>query len=148
LDIKPKRTIRAVLFMNEENGGRGGTKYAELAALNKEKTIAAIETDAGGFTPQGFSFENDSVRALKVKSYKNLFVPYQLFSWENGGGGADINHLRDQGTLLIGLVPDSQRYFDIHHTAADTFDKVNKRELHLGAAAMTGLVYLMSEYGF
>lgn len=148
LGIKPKRTIRAVLFMNEENGGRGGTKYAELAAANKENTIAAIETDAGGFSPQGFSFENDSLRAFKVRSYKNLFEPYQLFSWNYSGGGADINHLRNQGTLLIGLVPDSQRYFDIHHTAADTFDKVNKRELHLGAAAMTGLVYLMSEYGF
>lgn len=143
----PRRTLRAVLFMNEENGGRGGTKYAELAAANKENNVAAIETDAGGFSPQGFSFENDSAAAEKVKKYRDLFLPYQLFSWELAGGGADINHLKDQGTLLIGLVPDSQRYFDLHHTAADTFDKVNKRELHLGAAAIAGLMYLMSEYG-
>lgn len=147
LRLNPKRTIRCVLFMNEENGGRGGAKYAELAKLNKEKNIAAIETDAGGFTPLGFTFSNDSSKAYQVRLWKELFPEYQLYDWEGEGGGADINHLRDQGTLMIGLSPDSQRYFDLHHTNADTFDKVNKRELHLGAAALASLIYLLSEYG-
>ena len=147
LGIKPKRTIRAVLFMNEENGGRGGAKYAELAKQNNEKNIAAIESDAGGFTPHGFGFSGDSAKVEKLLQWSALFSDYGLWNWDKNGGGADIGHLNGQGTVLIGLHPDSQRYFDYHHTAQDTFDKVNRRELELGAASMAGLVYLMSEYG-
>ena len=147
LNIKPKRTIRCVLFMNEENGGKGGEKYAELAKQNNEKTIAAIETDAGGFSPRGFTFKGDSIQIEKIFTWKNLFEQYGLHIWQRGYGGADIDHLEKQGTLLIGLSPDSQRYFDYHHAASDTFDKVNRRELELGAASMAALVYLISEYG-
>ena len=147
LNIKPKRTIRCVAFMNEENGGRGGAKYAELAKQNNEKTIAAIETDAGGFSPRGFTFKGDSMQVEKIFKWKKLFEQYGLHIWEHGYGGADINHLEKQGTMLIGLSPDSQRYFDYHHAASDTFDKVNRRELELGAASMAALVYLISEYG-
>lgn len=147
LNVKPKRTIRCVAFMNEENGGKGGAEYASDAKVDKRKTIAAIESDAGGFSPRGFSFKGDSLMISKAISYKKLFEPYLLFDWRKGYGGADINHLHDQGTLLIGFMPDSQRYFDLHHAATDTFDKVNKRELELGAAAMTSLAWLLSEYG-
>lgn len=147
LNVKPKRTIRCVAFMNEENGGKGGAEYANDAKKDKRKTIAAIESDAGGFSPRGFSFKGDSLMISKAISYKKLFEPYLLFDWRKGYGGADINHLHDQGTLLIGFIPDSQRYFDVHHAATDTFDKVNKRELELGAAAMTSLAWLLSEYG-
>lgn len=147
LNVKPKRTIRCVAFMNEENGGKGGAEYASDAKADKRKTIAAIESDAGGFSPRGFSFKGDSLMILKAISYKKLFEPYLLFDWRKGYGGADINHLHDQGTLLIGFMPDSQRYFDLHHAATDTFDKVNKRELELGAAAMASLAWLLSEYG-
>lgn len=147
LNIKPKRTIRCVLFMNEENGGRGGAKYAELAKQNNEKTIAAIETDAGGFSPRGFTFKGDSMQVEKIIAWKKLFEQYGLHVWQRGYGGADIDHLHNQGSMLIGLSPDSQRYFDLHHAATDTFDKVNKRELELGAASMAGLVYMISEYG-
>ncbi len=147
LGIQPKRTIRAVMFMNEENGGKGGEKYAELAKANGEKNIVAIESDAGGFTPRGFSFKGDSLLVEKILSWKRHFEQYNLYSWTRGYGGADIDHLENQGTLLVGLSPDSQQYFDYHHAATDTFDKVNRRELELGAASMAGLVYLFSEYG-
>ena len=147
LGIVPKRTIRCVLFMNEENGGRGGKKYAEEAKKNNEKHITAIESDAGGFIPRGFSFEGDSIKISKIRSWKAQFEQYNLYSWNGEGSGSDIGHLSDQCEVLMGLSPDSQRYFEIHHTAADTFDKVNKRELESGAAAMAALVYLISEYG-
>ncbi len=147
LGIKPRHTIRAVAFMNEENGGRGGKKYAEEAKAKNEKHIAAIESDAGGFTPRGFFMEGDSLQKEKVRSWKKLFEPYNIHSWNHEGGGADIDHLKDQGPLLIGLSPDSQRYFDIHHTPTDVFENVNRRELELGAASMAALVYLIDKYG-
>lgn len=147
LGIQPKRTIRCVLFMNEENGGKGGKAYADEALKNNEKHIAAIESDAGGFVPRGFGFEGDSVKIAKIRSWKKLFEQYNLYAWDGEGGGSDIGHLKNQCPVLIGLSPDSQRYFDIHHTPADTFDKVNRRELELGAASIGALVYLISEYG-
>jgi len=148
LGIKPKRTIRVVLFMNEENGTRGGKKYAEIAKEKGEKHIAAIESDAGGFTPQGFGSECiDSTKLIRFQNYSQLMKPYGLHNWSESWGGVDIGPLKETGTLLIGLVPDSQRYFDYHHSMIDTFDKVNRRELQLGAAAMTSLVYLLSEHG-
>ncbi|MEO8146544.1 MAG: M20/M25/M40 family metallo-hydrolase [Bacteroidia bacterium] len=147
LGLQPKRTIRCVFFMNEENGGRGGKEYAEQAKKLNEKLIAAIETDAGGFVPRGFSFDGDSVKINKIRSWQKLFKPYNIYSWDGSGSGSDIGHLADQCPVLIGLSPDSQRYFEIHHTTADTFDKVNQRELELGAATMAALVYLISEYG-
>jgi hypothetical protein len=148
LGIRPKRTIRAVLFMNEENGVRGGQKYAQLAQQNNEKNIAAIESDRGGFTPKEFFVEGNNSQALpKVIAWQKLFEPYGLTGIRQGESGTDIQPLKPLGTTLIGYVPDSQRYFDYHHTSIDTFDKVNKRELELGAAAMASLVYLLSEYG-
>ncbi|HMR57296.1 MAG TPA: M20/M25/M40 family metallo-hydrolase, partial [Cyclobacteriaceae bacterium] len=147
LGYKPKRTIRAVMFMNEENGLRGGLKYAELAAKNKEKHVAAIESDRGGFVPRGFTVPTDASAKAKVRSWKPLLEPYGLTDFSSEGGGADIGPLANQGVPLIGFLPDSQRYFDYHHTAEDTIDKVNKRELELGAASMAALVYLIDQYG-
>jgi hypothetical protein len=147
LGIKPKRTLRAVMFMNEENGLRGGTKYAEIAKAKKEKHIVAIESDEGGFTPRGFSMSGATETKAKIRNWKSLFEPYGLTDFESEGGGADIGPLAPQGTLMVGYLPDSQRYFDIHHTPEDTIDKVNKRELELGAAAMASLVFLLDKYG-
>lgn len=146
LGIQPKRTIRAVMFMNEENGLRGGRKYAELAEDNKEKHIFAIESDAGGFTPQSLGIDDDYGKFVKVQKWQKLFEPYGI-ALVKGGGGADIGPLKSQNVTLAALIPDSQRYFDYHHTAIDTFDQVNPRELQLGAAAMAALVYLIAEYG-
>jgi hypothetical protein len=145
--LRPERTIRAVLFMNEENGARGGQKYAELAKAAGEKHLAAIESDGGGFTPRGFGFEADAATIAKVQAWRPLLAPYLAGQLGPGHGGTDIEPLKDQVKALIGYDCDSQRYFDIHHTAADTFDKVNRRELELGGAAMATLVYLLSKYG-
>ncbi len=150
IGYRPRHTVRCVLFMNEENGSRGGIQYAAEAKRKGEFSLCAIESDAGGFTPRGFSFEADSsvfaTFFAKVKTWQPLLEPYGL-TLTAGGSGADVGHLRGMKGLLSGYSPDSQRYFDIHHTAADTFDKVNKRELELGAASMCALIYLLDKYG-
>ncbi len=148
LGIKPKRTLRAVAFMNEENGGRGGDRYAELAKINKEKHIVAIESDEGGFSPRGFSLEMKTELKNKIKNWIPLFLPYGVYDFTQSGGGSDIDPLNEVfDTPLIGLVPDSQRYFDYHHAPTDTFETVNKRELELGAASIAALIWMISEYG-
>jgi len=147
LDIQPKRSIRAVMFMNEENGLRGGRKYAELAKENNEKHLAAMESDSGGFTPKGFSIDGNEKIVKQIASWRVLFKPYHIYEFEKGGGGADISPLKAQDVTLIGFRPDSQRYFNYHHAANDTFEQVNKKELQMGAAAMTTLFYLIDKYG-
>ncbi len=144
---KPKRTIRVVLFMNEENGLRGGNKYAEVAKNKKENHVFALESDSGGFTPRGFSFDCSEENLEQVKSWTSLFEPYLIHMFVKGYAGADIGPLKDNKMVLAGLMPDSQRYFDHHHAANDTFEHVNKRELQLGAASMASLVYLFDKYG-
>lgn len=143
---KPKNTIRCVLFMNEENGLRGGTTYAAEAQRKGEKHLCAIETDAGGFTPRGFTFDGngDVFETLfeRIKPLRPYFEPYNM-TLNPGGGGADIGPLKPQNVLLCGYYPDSQRYFDFHHTAADVFEVVNKRELELGAGSLAALIYLL-----
>jgi carboxypeptidase Q len=136
-----------VMFMNEENGLKGGRKYGELAEANKEKHIAAMESDRGGFKPLGFTFTAEPKQEEKIKSWAPLFEPYQIYKFDTGGGGADISPLATQGVPMIGFYPDPQRYFDYHHTAIDTFDKVSRRELELGAATMAALTYLIDKYG-
>ncbi len=146
LGIKPKHSIRAVAFMNEENGLAGGNAYGKWAQDKKEKHLAALETDAGGFSPRAFGV--DTVKGLYalVSKWKSLFTPYMLERVEKGGGGADIGPLAKQGVPCIGFEPDTQRYFDIHHTAQDTFDKIHKRELNLSAGAIGALFYLIDKY--
>jgi hypothetical protein len=151
LDYHPKNTIRVVFFMNEENGDKGGLKYAELAAQNKEEHIAAIESDLGGFTPRGFGFTGLTSDQLKnLAGWKKLFEPYGSDRLIAGGGGSDIGPLKEKipGVVLIGFSPDSQRYFDVHHTPNDVFENVNKRELELGSASMASLIYLIDQHGF
>lgn len=145
--IKPKRSHRVVLFMNEENGLRGATKYAEEAKSKGENHIFALESDAGGFTPRGFSFQAGDDNFKQIQSWQTLFKPYLIHYFEKGGSGADVSPLKTNSNVLAGLRPDSQRYFDHHHAANDTFEHVNKRELELGAATMTALVYLFDTYG-
>lgn len=147
LNIKPKRTIRAVLFMNEENGLRGGFAYADSAKSKNEQHILAIESDAGGFAPRGFGSEMDADKKQKIKNFAPLFLPYGVYQFDSDEGGADISPLHNAGVPVMGLLPDPQRYFDYHHTRADVFEKVNHRELKLGATVMTQMVYLISTYG-
>ena len=147
LGYKPKNTIRVVLFMNEENGGKGGKKYEELSKNNKENHIFALESDSGGFSPRGFSFEADDANFNKIVSWKNLFEPYLIHSFVKGHSGSDIEPLTSKSIVKAGLKPDSQRYFDYHHALNDKFDAINKRELELGAATMASLMYLMDQNG-
>jgi len=150
LGYRPRHTIRCVLFMNEENGLRGGKAYALEAERKGEFPLASIESDAGGFTPRGFSFDGDETVFgkffEKLTTFQTHFEPYDL-KFRKGGSGADINPLKGMKGLLSGYLPDSQRYFDYHHAESDTFDKVNKRELELGTASMAALVYLIDKYG-
>ncbi len=145
--IRPKYTVRAVLFMNEENGLKGGLAYADSAKANNETHILAIETDAGGFSPRGFSLEMKPKEREHILQYKKLFAPYGIHDFDQVHGGADISPLQKQGVPVGGLIPDAQRYFDLHHTNADVFEQVNHRELKMGAVALTQLVYLVSKYG-
>ncbi len=145
--IQPKRTLRAVMFMNEENGGRGGEKYLELAEKNNETHLFALESDEGGFTPRGFRLEMNEPQLSKVAQWKNLFYPYGVYDLSAGGSGSDVGPLKKIGASLAGLNPDSQRYFDVHHASTDVFENVSKRELHLGALNMAALVYLIDKYG-
>jgi hypothetical protein len=147
LNLKPKRTIRAVMFMNEENGLHGGIEYARQAATSGEKHIAAIESDRGGFAPRGFSVGTDSIRFERLASWAYLFEEIDAGRIFKGGGGADIGPLMRQGLPGIGLVPEAHRYFDYHHSDNDTIDKVNERELELGAAAMAILCYVLAQEG-
>lgn len=146
----PRYTIRAVLFMNEESGLGGGKAYADSARTANTFHLAAIESDAGGFTPRGFSMEADpevfTRYYRKANEWLPLLEPYGL-TLSQGGSGADIGPLKSMKGLLVGFKPDPQRYFDFHHTRNDRIQNVNERELELGAAAITSLVYLIDKYG-
>jgi carboxypeptidase Q len=145
--IQPKRTIRAVMYMNEENGSGGADAYLENAKQKKELHIFALESDAGGFTPRGFTLEMKEDARNKVKAWAPLFRNYGVYDFREGGSGSDIDNLKELGTALAGLSPDSQRYFDLHHASTDVFEAVSKRELDLGAVNMAALLWLVSEYG-
>lgn len=146
LGLKPRHTIRTVCFMNEENGLGGGKAYAKEAEEKNLKHLAALETDAGGFTPRAFSVDTlNGLHQLTLR-FAPLLKPYLIEQIKKEGGGADIGPLEKLGVPCIGFEPDTQRYFDIHHTSDDTFDKVNKRELELGAAAIGSLIYLIDRY--
>jgi len=168
IGVKPKRTIRAVMFMNEENGLKGGKAYADapLPPKGGEKKkasdliippsggggavthhILAMESDAGGFTPRGFTMSMPEDKKAAILKWKDYFFPYGAYDFTRKGGGADISPLEKQGVPVMELSPDNQRYFIIHHTGRDTFEQVNERELELGAIVMTMMIYLVSEYG-
>ncbi|WP_313001394.1 M28 family peptidase [Chryseobacterium gleum] len=145
LGIQNNHTIRAVCFANEENGTKGGKQYGKTAKENNEKHLFAIESDAGGFSPRGISLEMNDPQRNQIKGWVNLFLPYGVYNFEGKYSGSDIAPLHEMGVPTAELVPDPQRYFDIHHTEEDTFEKVNRRELLLGAAVMTQLIYMIDK---
>ncbi len=151
LGYKPKRTIRIVLFANEENGLRGGNKYAEEAKLKNENHVMAMESDGGAEFPRGFSCGMTKAQFEKVQSWSKYFEPFDAakFSFnEGGGGGADIGPLQTLfKTAQFGLSTTGQRYFDVHHAASDVFEKVNAQELNLCVVVMATMVYLVDKYG-
>jgi hypothetical protein len=145
----PRHTIRVVLFANEENGGRGGRKYAAAAKANNEQHLLALESDAGGFTPRGFTLSLTEDKLAAVRPWLDLLRPYGVYEFEKGGGGSDTNPMQAAVGAVVGeLRPDSQRYFDYHHARTDVLENVNKRELELGAVNMAALIYLVDKYGW
>ncbi|MGE8529011.1 M28 family peptidase [Chryseobacterium rhizosphaerae] len=145
LGIQNNHTIRAVCFANEENGTKGGKQYGKTAKDHNEKHLFAIESDAGGYAPRGISLEMDNSKRDQIKSWVNLFLPYGVYNFEGKYSGSDIAPLHEMGVPTAELVPDPQRYFDIHHTSEDTFEKVNRRELLLGSTVMTQLIYMIDK---
>lgn len=146
LAIPNQHTIRVVLFANEENGVKGGYAYADHIQATQEKHLFAIESDSGGFTPRGIAMDMDAEKRKQIKSWRHLFLPYGIYDFERTGSGVDIGPMKKFGIPLAGLSPDSQRYFDLHHTEADVFEAVNRRELLLGASTMTKLIYMIDKY--
>jgi hypothetical protein len=144
---KSRYTLRCVLFMNEENGNNGGKTYAEVAKKKGEIHVAALESDAGGFVPRGFTIDGNEAQVEKMQSWQPLLEPYNLHIFKRGWGGVDISPLKDQMVPLIGLRPDNQRYFDHHHSDTDVFENVHRRELELGAASFASMIYLVDKYG-
>jgi hypothetical protein len=144
----PRHTIRVVLFANEENGGRGGRKYAEAAKEKNEKHLLGLESDNGGFTPRGFTLSLSEDKLAAIQPWVKLLKPYGVYELEHGGGGSDVNPMgRQLGAVVGELRPDSQRYFEYHHARNDVLENVNKRELEMGAVNMAALIYLVDKYG-
>lgn len=149
LGIKPKHTIRCVLFMDEEIGQRGARTYAEYVKSKNEKHIIAIESDEGGFSPYGFNFSGNEEQIKLFKNWqKKYLLPYGIYDVEQGFGGVDVSFLRNLDFPLAGLMTSFQRYMDYHHSPNDIFEHVNRRELQLGAASMATLVYLIDRHGW
>lgn len=146
INYKPKRTLRVVLFINEENGQRGAIKYSEESKNNKENHVFAIESDAGGFTPRGFSIDSNEEKFKIIQNWSTFFKPYFIHYFEKGRSGADISFLKNENNVMVGFKPDSQRYFEYHHSENDVFSSINKRELELGSASLASLIYLVDYY--
>ena len=145
LGLPLRRTVRVVLYMDEETGGVGGRAYAESEARKAEPHVYAIESDRGGFVPLGFTVnaEEHVVDGLR-RRYLSILEPLGMHFFRKGGGGVDIGPLKKIGCTNLGLIPDSQRYFDVHHSDNDVLEAVHPRELQLGAIAMAALAYALA----
>ena len=138
-----KRTIRVVLWANEEFGLDGAKEYARWAREEGVHHWVAMESDAGGDVPRGFGISADDERLEMVRGFKELLSPYGINVLAKGGGGADLGPLRGHDNFFIGFRPESQRYFDFHHSARDNIDAIHPRSLEMGAASMSALYYLL-----
>jgi len=147
LGLKPARTIRAVMFMNEENGLRGGKGYVADPLRQGEKHTAMIESDAGGFAPRGFTVDAGTAVRAAVEKWKSPLESVNAGRLLAGGSGADISPMVATGVPGFGLAPENHRYFDYHHSDNDRIDKVNPRELEMGAVAEALLAYMIAQEG-
>ena len=146
--IRPKHTIRAVMFMDEEVAQRGGQKYASEAFAKGEKHIAALESDRGVFQPKAMAITGNPEQMKKYATWQPLFDPYDI-KLISGGGGADVGPLKKlyPDIIFMGIIPEDQRYFKLHHATSDTFEQVDRREMQMGAAGMATLIYLYDKFG-
>jgi len=150
LGLRPRRTIRVVLWTNEENGLAGGLQYAKDHEKEADKTFAAIESDSGGFDPQGFSIDleddkKEEIAAEQLRDILKLLEPLGKFRVRTGSSGADVGPLRKQGVPAMGLWVDMRKYFDYHHSHADTVDKVDPKELSRCVAVMAVMAYILAD---
>jgi Zn-dependent M28 family amino/carboxypeptidase len=141
----PKRTIRVVFFINEENGARGATAYYEAHKGEMDKHVLALESDRGGFSPRGFETDASPESLATLREIATVVKPLGIDWVEPGHGGTDIGPMARSGVITVGFVPDPQRYFDFHHSDRDTLDNVHPRELELGAAAIAGFLYVVAD---
>lgn len=153
LGYQPRHTIRVVLFINEENGNNGGKTYARRAREKGEWHVAALESDAGGDAPRGWSIDATDAGTDAVRAWRASLGEYGMGDLRRGGAGVDIGPLKEEEPagkrpLMVGLRPNSQRYFDYHHSERDVFENVHPRELKLGAAALTSMVYLLDQLDY
>lgn len=147
VNLKPKRTLRCIFFINEENGTRGATEYAVFADTSSKTHLAVLEADRGAFTPIGFYAETDSTVILnRLQSWLPILEKANIEWIRKGGSGVDVQKIKN-ARLHMGYVPDDQRYMDFHHSANDVFDAVHPREFELGAAAIAIMAYLLCEEG-
>lgn len=145
LGYENNHTIRVVLYANSENGGQGREMYAAYVKKKDEKHVFALGTDAGGYSPRGFALDMSPQRRRLVFPWKEYFLPYGVYDFDQTDAIQDISPLKKLDIPLAELVVDTQRYFDYHHSEQDTFDKVNKRELLLGAVAITQMIFMVDK---
>ncbi|GAB4460818.1 MAG: M28 family peptidase [Armatimonadaceae bacterium] len=145
LDLRPRRTVRVVLFTNEENGLRGGNAYRDIHRAEMPNHVLAIESDSGVWKPLGFGVSASEDGLAFVQRLAPLLSSLQAERIERGGGGADIGPMGGDGVPLMGLNTDTSRYFHIHHTPADTVDKVMPEEFARCVAAMAVMAYAVAE---
>jgi carboxypeptidase Q len=145
LNLRPRRTVRVVLWTNEENGLRGGRGYRDAHKDELDNHILAIESDAGVFKPQGFGFTGSPEALAILRDIAALLTPIEAGSITEGGGGADIGPIMREGVPGMGLNVDMTKYFWYHHTDADTIDKLDPHELNLCVAALAIMAYVVAD---
>jgi hypothetical protein len=148
LGLRPKRTVRAVFFMDEEFGGTGGRAYADSPLRKGERHILAAESDRGAFVPIGLAIGGADGRAReKAAVFHELLKPFGIAFIGPGGGGVDVAPLIARGAVPAAVLPASQAYFDVHHSALDTVASVHPRELELQAVVLAVLAYILAQEG-
>ncbi|MFT5284614.1 MAG: carboxypeptidase Q [Planctomycetota bacterium] len=145
LNLRSRRTLRVVLFMNEENGLGGANAYYDAYKDQMQNHVFAIESDSGAFTPRGFRSDAGPKAMAVLRDIVTLFEGTGGERMYVGGGGADVSPMKKSGVITASYLPDSQRYFDLHHSARDTIAEVSPRELELGAGLITALVYVIAD---
>jgi len=145
LGLKPRRTIRAVGWTNEENGLRGGNAYRDTHRNALDKHVLAIESDGGVFKPSGFGFTGSDAAFAIVQQIGTLLAKIGAGEITRGGGGADIGPIMQLGVPGMGLNVDGTRYFWYHHSEADTLDKLDPHEVALCVATMAIMAYIVAD---
>ena len=145
MGLEPRRTLRVVMWTNEENGGRGNKAYRDEHLGELDKHVVAIESDGGVFKPKGFGFSGSEAAMEIVKEIGGLLDSIEAGEITDGGRAADVAPLNDEGVPVMSLKVDGSKYFWYHHTNADTFDKVDFDDFNRCVAAMAVIAYLIAD---